>query len=174
MADSENTSAKTELATRAEAVKALGLPSPRALDRLIERGAPGPAPGKKGGRRYNVAAIQKWRTAREARKAPMLDLTTERAKLARVQRKLTSIRLQEARGVLVNASRVADAQRAIYAAAKSELLAVSHRAVLAGMPAEYEPLIKRLIRDALKELSEIPTLQALTKRYAPAVEQDAV
>ena len=99
------------LSTRAEAVAALGLPSPRALDRLIERGAPGPRPGKRGTGRYDVAAIEAWRTARQARLSPGLDLTTERAKLAKVQRQLTSLKLREARGELVRAKDAADVQR---------------------------------------------------------------
>jgi len=58
-----------------------------------------------------VAAIEAWRTARQARLSPGLDLTTERAKLAKVQRQLTSLKLREARGELVRAKDAADVQR---------------------------------------------------------------
>jgi phage terminase Nu1 subunit (DNA packaging protein) len=151
------------LATRQEAVKALGLASPRALDRLIERGAPGPRPGKPGGRRYDVAAIAAWRDARAARQRPTLDLALERAKLAQVQRALASLKLREARGELIRAKDAADVLRGIVAAARAQLLSVPRRAVLAGLPREHEPAIRRLIVEALRELSEARTLAELAR-----------
>ncbi len=165
-------SAKTELVTRAQAVLLLELPSARALDRLIERGAPGPAPGKKGSKRYDVPAIERWREERKKRLAPTLDLSVERAKLARVQRKLTSLKLREARGELVRSRDVADIQRAVAAAVKTELLAVPRRAVLAGLPREHEALMKRLIVDALREVSNIRTIADLTKKASAESEED--
>jgi phage terminase Nu1 subunit (DNA packaging protein) len=153
-----------KLATRSEAVKALGLDSPRALDRLIERGAPAPLPGKRGGARYDVQAIEAWRAARKARTAPALDLATERAALARVQRQLAHLKLREARGELIRSADAAAAQRATAGAVRAQLLAVPRRAVLAGLPREHEPLVKRLIAEALRELSEVRTLAGLTQR----------
>jgi phage terminase Nu1 subunit (DNA packaging protein) len=152
-----------KLSTRAEAVAALELPSPRALDRLVERGAPAPRPGKRGTRRYDVAAIDGWRRERQARQRPALDLATERAKLARVQRELTTLKLREARGELIRATDAVDVQRAIATAAKVQLVAVSRRAVLAGLPREHEPLVKRLITEALRDLSAVKTIAALDR-----------
>ena len=149
------------LVTRAEAVKALGLPSARALDRLIERGAPGPKPGKRGSPRYDVAAIESWRTTRQARTRPTLDLTIERAKLARVQRQLTTLKVRELRGELIREKDAAAVLRAIAGAAKAQLLAVPRRCVLEGVPRDVEPVIKRLIVEALRELAELRTLSAL-------------
>ena len=151
----------SRLATRAEAVKALRLDSARALDRLIERGAPGPRPGKRGSRRYDVPAIRAWRTQREARTRPALDLATERAALAHVQTSLTKLKLREARGELVKAVDAERVLRAIATAAKTELLSVSRRAVLAGLPREHEALVRRLVTEALRELSEARSLRAL-------------
>lgn len=150
-----------KLSTRAEAIKALGLPSARALDKLLERGAPAPKPGKKGSRRYDVAAIEAWRAERKTRTQPVLDLSAERARLARVQRKLTTLKLRELRGALV---RVKDAERvqvAIAGAVKTQLLAVPRRCVLDGLPREYEALVHKHITQALRELSEIRTLADL-------------
>lgn len=155
------------LATRAEAVAALGLASPRALDKLIERGAPAPQPGKRGSRRYDVAAIDAWRKARQTRTQPALDLAAERAKLARVQRQLTTLRLREARGELIRAKAVVEVQRAIAGAVKAQLLAVSRRAVLAGLPRDHEPLIRRLVVEALRELSEVRTIATLSRSADP-------
>lgn len=159
------------LATRAEAVAALGLASPRALDKLIERGAPGPRPGKRGTRRYDVPAIEAWRLARQARTRPTLDLAAERAKLARVQRQVATLRYREARGELVRAKDVLQGQRGIAGAVKAALMSVSRRAVLAGLPQEHEPLIRRLVVEALRELSGLRTAAALS-RTADA-EEDA-
>jgi phage terminase Nu1 subunit (DNA packaging protein) len=152
------------LSTRSEAVAALGLPSPRALDRLIERGAPAPKPGKRGSKRYDVAAIATWRDARQARTQPTYDLTLERAKLARVQRQLAELKVQEARGSLIRAVDAEHVQRSIAAAVKSQLLAVPRRAVLGGLPREHEPLVRTLIVEALRELSEVRTVAALEER----------
>ena len=151
------------LSTRAQAVQALGLPSPRALDRLIERGAPGPHPGKRGGPRYDVAAIDAWRQARDARQRPTLDLSLERALLARAQRQLVNLKLREARGELIRAREAADVQRAIAGAARVQLLTVPRRAVLAGLPREHEPLVKRLIVEALRDLAEVRTVAELPR-----------
>jgi len=145
-------------------VAALSLESPRALDRLIERGAPGPRPGKPGAARYDVPAIATWRRARAARTRPTLDLCAERAKLARVQRKLTELKLREARGEFIRAKDVASAQRAIAAAAKASLLAVPRRAVLAGLPREHEALVKQLITEALRELAQVQTVAGLNTK----------
>lgn len=155
---------RPRLSTRAEAVHALGLSSPRALDRLIERGAPGPKPGKRGAARYDVEAIAAWRSQRQARTQPTLDLALERAKLARVQTQLTALKVREARGELVKAADAERVLRAITVAAKTQLLAVPRRAVLAGLPRTHEPLVKRLITDALRELADVRTLRELTDR----------
>lgn len=152
------------LATRAEAVKALGLASPRALDKLIERGAPSPRPGKRGTKRYDVAAIAAWRDARTARTQPTYDLALERAKLARVQRQLAELKVKEARGSLIRAVDAEHVQRSIAAAVKAQLLAVPRRAVLGGLPREHEPLVRSLIVEALRELSEVRTVAALEER----------
>lgn len=159
-----------KLATRAEAVERLGLPSARALDRLIERGAPGPAPGKKGSGRYDVAAIQAWMTARQARVKPTLDLAAERAKLARVQRQLTTLKLREHRGDVVRAKDALLAYQAIAGAVRVQLLAVPRNAVLGGLPREHEALVKRLIVQALRDLSDIRTMAQLGA--ITAIEED--
>jgi phage terminase Nu1 subunit (DNA packaging protein) len=153
-----------KLATRSETVAALGLPSPRALDRLIERGAPPPKPGKRGSRRYDVAAIVKWRDERQARLTPTYDLVAERAKLARVQRQLAELKVKEARGQLIRAADAEHVQRSIAAAVRAQLLAVPRRAVLGGLPREHEALVRGLIVEALRELSEVRTVAALEER----------
>lgn len=153
-----------KLVTRAEAIEALGLPSAKALDRLLEKGAPGPAPGKRGAPRYDVAAILAWREDRQAKSKPTLDLTTERAALARVQRLLTQVKLRQAKGELIRASEAAVVQQAIAGAVKTSLLAVPRRAVLAGLPGEHEALVKRLIVEALRELAEVRTAAGLEER----------
>lgn len=161
------------LVTRADAVAALGLSSPRALDKLIERGAPAPLPGKRGTARYDVAAIEAWRQARQSKLKPALDLSTERAKLAKVQRQFTALKLREARGHLV-ATKDADAvQRAIAVAVKTQLLAVPRQALLSGLPRAYEALVRRLIVEALRELSEIRTLDKLLEKSNDAGDEDA-
>jgi phage terminase Nu1 subunit (DNA packaging protein) len=152
---------KGRLSTRAEAVKALNLQSARALDRLIERGAPAPKPGKRGGRRYDVEAIEAWRAQRLARAKPVLDLTTERARLARAQRKLTTLKLRELRGALIRVKDAERVQAAIAGAAKTQLLAVPRRCVLDGLPREHEALVHKHITQALRELSEIRMIAEL-------------
>ena len=152
---------KRRLSTRAEAVTALSLASPRALDRIIEKGAPAPAPGKRGTARYDVPALRAWMKARGAKAAPALDLATERARLAHVQADLTTLKLREARGELVKASDAERVQRAALAAVRGQLLAVPRRCVLAGVPRVHEPAIKRLITEALRELSAVRTLAEL-------------
>ena len=149
------------LSTRAEAVAALGLESPRALDRLIEKGAPGPAPGKRGGARYDVAAIRQWQAGRKVRTRPALDLAAERAALAHTQNQLATLKLREARGELVTASDAERALRAIVTATKAQLLSVPRRAVLAGVPRDCEPIIKQLLVEALRDLAEVRTLRGL-------------
>lgn len=156
--------ASSRLATRAEAVKALGLPSPRALDRLIEKGAPGPAPGKRGTRRYDVAAMQAWKAQRATEQRPTLDLTQARAKLATTQEKLAALKVRELRGTLIRRTDALEVQRAIATATRTSLLAVPRRAVLAGVPREHEPVLTRLVKDALRELSEVQTFEDLTRR----------
>ena len=151
------------LRTRAEAVRLLGLRSARALDKLVERGAPGPQPGKRGTARWDVEAIQAWRADREARLRPTIDLSLERAKLARVQRQLTALKLREARGELIRAKDAADVQRSIVASARAQLLAVPRRAVLDGLPREHEGLVRRLVVEALRDLSEVRSLRDLRR-----------
>lgn len=153
--------ALAKLSTIAEAVAALGLESQRQLHRLIEAGAPKPAPGARGSRRYDIAAIAAWRNARDKRQRPTLDLAAERAKLARSQRRFTDLKYREARGELVRLRDVIAAERECSGAVRSELMAVSRRAVLAGLPLEHEPLVRRLVIEALRELSETRTRAAL-------------
>lgn len=152
------------LATRAEAVAALGLASSRVLDRLIERGAPGPQPGKKGTRRYDVAAIRTWMAARQARTKPTVDLSSERAKLAKVQRQISTLKLSEMRGDLVRIKEVEDVQRTIAGAVRAQMLAVPRQAVLGGLPIEHEPLVRRLITEALRDLATATTIEQLRRR----------
>ena len=150
--------------TRSEAVSALGLRGPRDLDKLVERGAPAPRPGKRGSARYDLRAIVAWRQARATSAGPALsDLATERAALARVQRELSVLRLQAARGELIQAKDAAEATRAIVVATRTQLLSVPRRCVLAGLPLEHEPTIKRLITEALRELSEVRTVGELER-----------
>lgn len=155
-----------KLSTRAQAVKALGLPSSRALDKLIEKGAPAPAPGKRGSARYDVAAIEAWRLARRARVRPVLDLATERAALANVQTKLARLKLREARGELVKAADAEEVLRLIATATRAAVLAIPRRAVLAGVPREHEATLKALVTEALRDLSETKTLAGLGKLAA--------
>lgn len=164
--------ARRTLATRAEAVTALGLRSPRHLDKLIERGAPGPAPGKKGTARYDVEALRAWVEDRRARVKPMDVLLAERAKQAKLDTQMKRLRLREANQELVPASRAVDVQRAIAGAVRAQVLAVPRRAVIAGLPQEFEPLIRRLLHEALSELAEIQTLARLAATE-PAAEDVA-
>ncbi len=152
---------KAQLSTRAEVVKALGLASARALDRLVERGAPPPAPGKRGTARYDVDAIRKWQEKRTTKRQPMFDLVRERARLAHVQVELTELKVREIRGELVRAADAERVQRAMAAAVRAQLLAVPRRCVLDGMPRRHERVVKRLITEALRELSTVRTLADL-------------
>ncbi|MGE0450214.1 MAG: hypothetical protein AB7Q29_11600 [Vicinamibacterales bacterium] len=156
------------LATRQEAVQALGLRSVRALERLLEKGAPGPRPGKPGSRRYDVAAIAAWREQRAAQTRPTVDLSAARARLAVTQERLAALKVRELRGLLIRRLEAAAALTAIIAAARASLLAVPRRAVLAGLPREHEPLVRQLVTDALRELSETRTLDALSTRAEAA------
>lgn len=159
--------ARRKLATRAEVIEALGLDSPRRLDKMIERGAPGPAPGKKGTRRYDLDALRTWMEERRARMQPVLDLNAERAKLARVQRQLARLKVHAMRKTLVPEKDVVSGWRAVLGATRAQLLAVPRQAVLSGLPREHEPLVKRLITDALRELSEVQSIEQLSKGRTP-------
>jgi phage terminase Nu1 subunit (DNA packaging protein) len=93
---------RPELKTRAEAAKALKI-APRALDRAIERGAPGPVAGRRGTRRYPVAALRRWLVAREQPEdSGRPNLTAERARLVGVQRELAELKLAIASGKLID------------------------------------------------------------------------
>lgn len=145
--------------TRSGAARALGI-TPATLDRWVDRGAP-KRRGKRGGRLYDVVAVRKWRRDRDAKRQPVLDLAHERAALARVQRELTELKVREARAELVKADDVERVQRAALAAVRAQLLAVPRRCVLAGLPRSHEPLVKRHITEALRELSALRTLADL-------------
>lgn len=144
---------REKLGTRAEAVKALGLASPRALDRLIEKGAPGPKPGKRGSRRYDIEAICAWREARRERVKPTLDLATERAQLAQAQRRLTNLKIRQLRGLLVSKEAVAllDAQR--QASVRAAILRLPSDAVQRGIPVQHEPILRDLAEGVLAALA---------------------
>lgn len=154
------------LSTLAGAVAALSLPSPRALHRLIERGAPGPKPGKRGSARYDVAAIDAWRRARESKNQPTMDLAVERTKLTRLQTRLVSLKLRQASGELIPSKVAVDVLGAMAGAVRAQVLAVPRRAVLDGLPREYEPLMKRLLTEALRELADARTVAALKETAA--------
>jgi phage terminase Nu1 subunit (DNA packaging protein) len=149
-----------KLSTRAEAVKALGT-SARGLDRMIERGAPGPKPGRPGSKRYDVPAIKAWRAERAARVKPNTDLAHERALLCRVQRTFATLKVRQAKGELVRGEDAEAILRALIVATKTALLAVPRRCVLAGLPREHEALAKREIVQALRDLAEVKTLRGL-------------
>jgi phage terminase Nu1 subunit (DNA packaging protein) len=142
-----------ELFTRAEAVAALGLRSAKALDRLIEKGAPKPRPGKRGSARYDVEAIKKWREERQARVAPTLDLQAERARLARAQRRLTILKIRQLRGALIPRDAVVllDAKR--QASVRSAVLRLPTEALQRGVPAEHEALLRELAENVLTTLA---------------------
>ncbi|MEP7307651.1 MAG: hypothetical protein ABJA98_19280 [Acidobacteriota bacterium] len=164
---------KTARATHAEAVAALKLPSPRALERLIERGAPGPIPGKRGTPKYDVPAIEAWRQERQQRLKPGADLSAARAKLAGKQTEWISLKLREAKGRVVRVKDVEHALLTILTAFRAEILSVSRRAVLAGLPLEHEALIRSLNIQALQDLSEVRTASALLARGATHSPEDA-
>ncbi len=141
------------LSTRAQAVKALKLASPRALDRLIEKGAPGPRAGKPGSKRYDVEAIQKWRAERKARVKPTLDLQAERAQLAQAQRRLTNLKIRQLRGLLVSKEAVSllDGQR--QASVRAAILRLPSDAVQRGIPVLHEPILRDLAEGVLAALA---------------------
>ncbi len=149
--------------TLGDAVIALGLPSPRALHRLIESGAPGPSPGKRGSQRYDVAAIAEWRKQRdERRRRPDTQLTVERIKDLKLGRQLKSLELRERRGQLISSKDAEAVLQTMVGAVRAEFLSLSRRAVLAGLPREYEPVVRKLIVEALRELFERGMVVILT------------
>lgn len=149
------------LRTLPEAVAELGLPSSRALHKLVERGAPGPAPGKRGGARWDVEAIEAWRRARETKNQPQTDLAIERVKLTRMQTRLVSLKLRQASGELIASKVAVDVLGAMVGAIRAQILAVPRRLVLDGLPRDFEPLAKRALNEALRELSDRRTVDAL-------------
>jgi phage terminase Nu1 subunit (DNA packaging protein) len=142
-----------KLATRAEAVAALGLPSPRALDKLVEKGAPRPAPGRKGSARYDVEAIKAWRQARQEKNQPTLDLTMERALLARAQRRLAVLRTRKLRGELVLREAADAALSTMQAGARAAILRLPTDALQRGVPREHEALLRELCEGVLNSLA---------------------
>lgn len=71
----------------------------------------------------------------------------------RAEAALAELRYEREAGRLISVEEVEAAQRAVATAAKAALLAVPKRAVLAGLPREHEPLVARLITEALRELA---------------------
>jgi hypothetical protein len=88
--------------------------------------------------------------------------------LAEAQRRLAIQRERRLRlendareGALLPVEDVTRSQAAVIAAARARLLAVSHQAVLRGLPAEHAPLIRELVCAALQDLADLRTLAAL-------------
>lgn len=138
------------LATRAEAARALNIPV-RSLDRLVEKGAP-VEPGA--GRRYSIPALRAWRAARTASQATVADLTLQRAKLAAAQRRLATLRYRRERGELLRRADVVAEGQGVMRVLRARLLALPRAAVQAGgVPLELEPVLRRIVVEALRELA---------------------
>ncbi len=146
---------RRRLETRAGAAVALGIP-PRALDRLLERGAPPPKAGPRGSKRYDVAAIAKWRDERQARIKPALDLAVERAKLARAQRQKLGLEMRVRRGALVSRHDAEELWRGHVLRARARLLQIPAQARVRGVPPAAVAIVDELIRGALEALSSEP------------------
>lgn len=150
---------------RAAAAKALGV-TPVALSRMVERGAPTAGKSPSGRALYDVAALRAWRARRAAAHAPVTDLATERAKLARSQRRYTDLRYRRDRGDLLPRAQVVAEGQSVLVALRGRLLALPRQATLAGVcTIEQEPALRALLVSALRELSRWSA--------APPTEQDA-
>lgn len=142
-----------ELSTLPEAVERLGLRGPKALYRLIEKGAPKPRAGKRGSARYDVEAIKAWREARATRVAPTLDLQAERARLARVQRHLTTLKIRQLRGELIQREAASLALDRIRGSMRAAILRLPTDAIQRGVPTEFEAVLRDLVDGALTTLA---------------------
>jgi phage terminase Nu1 subunit (DNA packaging protein) len=137
--------------------------NPQTLYKWADAGMPVAVRGRSGRcSLYDEDAVQAWLSERQAgRTRPGLDLAAERAKLTRVQTEVAALKLRAARGDFISSQDADRALRAMATAARAALLAVSARAVLSGVPPEYEATINRLIVESLRELSEARTIREL-------------
>lgn len=122
---------------------------------MLAKGAPRPKPGKRGAAKYDVEAIRRWREERRAKQAPTLDLQSERARLARAQRHLAVLKIQQLRGALIPRESVSllDAQR--QASVRAAILRLPSDALQRGLPLEHEVLMRDLAEGVLATLSRV-------------------
>lgn len=145
--------------TRAVLAKLLGI-SPAAVSKAVERGAPvAKSSGVGKPALYDVAAFRAWLESR-SRPSKVADLATERAKLARAQRGLATLKLRVARGELLPRASVIAEGQSVLQAVKSRILAVPRQAVITGaIPREAELGVLQLLKDALRELAKWPAVE---------------
>lgn len=146
------------LVTRTDAARALGV-SVRALDRLVERGAPGPRPGPRGGPRYDLEAIRSWQNERAEQHRPVMGLAEERARLAAAQTALTEVRRAILAGDLIDRRREEQRDFTLGRTIRDSVLAIPSR-VAALLAAESDPevvdrLLTEELRSALTALAEV-------------------
>ena len=142
-----------ELATLTEAVARLGLRGPKQLYRLIEKGAPKPRAGKRGSARYDVEAIRVWMERRQERNQPALDLQAERAKLARVDRHLKSLRIRQLKGVLIPRESTDLIYSRVQASVRAAVLRLPVDAIQRGIPGDYEETLREIAEGILASLT---------------------
>jgi phage terminase Nu1 subunit (DNA packaging protein) len=91
-----------------------------------------------------------------------LDLTQERAWLAKVQRERAEIELQKARGDVVDVNEITEAMAAAIGAARAQLLGLPHKLapqlVAITDPGEAFNLLQATVHDALTELADGPVV----------------
>jgi phage terminase Nu1 subunit (DNA packaging protein) len=123
------------------------------LDRWVERGSPGIKAGKPGTRRYDVEALRRWQEERRDREKPTLDLAEERARLARVQRRFTAIKIRQLRGALIPREAVVllDGQR--QSSVRAAILRLPSDAVQRGVPQDCEGTLRDLVEGVLSSLA---------------------
>lgn len=118
---------------------------------------------------YDTAAVFKWRMARAEEGDAVNDLSAERAALAKVQRERIELELAESRGQLVKVDDVLTTWAGHIGTVKQALLGLPAKAaglVAPGKTAEAEAVLRKLIKEALTELSTngLPRKRSRTTR----------
>ncbi len=127
---------------------------------------------------FDAGAVHEWRVARAVRAAGGGEeggdgaaLTAERARLARLQGDMQSMRNDEQRGQLLPRDEVTAAVQACFSLVRARLLALPTRAapqvVLLKTMAEVKALLTELVYEALKELSETKVVALTAGDAAP-------
>jgi phage terminase Nu1 subunit (DNA packaging protein) len=116
-----------------------------------------PPDGKSG--RYNAWRLSTAMEALGGRDGAKLDLTTERARLAKLRADAIAMKNAQMRGELLPFAEVLATNQAILSAVRARLLALPSRlaqpSALASDPAEVQELLRVAIYDVLTELSEL-------------------